>query len=269
MPVDVIMSRISEIRSMVGIDPAPAPVPETKTEESATKFSTELSNAVAEGDTAQMTTLLNGVTNSAPEPEADLSSLIDENLPAGAAAVARGEIAATAAAEREEAPVAATEKVEKASSRTDSSSEGDAVVAEARKYLGVPYVWGGTSPTKGLDCSGLVQLVFRNLGVELPRVARQQAKEGVEISSLSKAKPGDLLGMRNGTHIAIYLGDNKILHSPRPGQEVSIRSLTKFDDIDTIRRVDLPGSSSNESASGARVAQAAAAVESAARRSAA
>lgn len=120
---------------------------------------------------------------------------------------------------------------------TVSSSKGSAVVSEASKYLGVPYLWGGTSPSKGLDCSGLVQLVFGNLGVELPRVARQQATKGVEVGSLDKAKPGDLLGMRNGTHIAIYLGDNKILHAPRPGETVSIRSLTQHDDIDTIRRI--------------------------------
>lgn len=118
-----------------------------------------------------------------------------------------------------------------------ATGAGSAVVAEARKYLGVPYVWGGTSPTNGLDCSGLVQLVFRNLGVDLPRVARQQATVGTRIASLSQAKPGDLLGMRNGTHIAIYIGGNQILHSPRPGETVSIRSLTSYDDIDTIRRV--------------------------------
>lgn len=118
-----------------------------------------------------------------------------------------------------------------------ATGTGSAVVAEARKYLGVPYVWGGTSPTNGLDCSGLVQLVFRNLGVSLPRVARQQATVGTRIASLSQAKPGDLLGMRNGTHIAIYIGGGQILHSPRPGETVSIRSLTSYDDIDVIRRV--------------------------------
>src|SRR4051794_2390894 len=60
-------------------------------------------------------------------------------------------------------------------SSSASPVDGARVVAEAKKYLGVPYVWGGTDPKKGLDCSGLVQLVYRNLGVELPRVSYQQA----------------------------------------------------------------------------------------------
>ncbi|GAA3672890.1 hypothetical protein GCM10023081_09060 [Arthrobacter ginkgonis] len=120
---------------------------------------------------------------------------------------------------------------------TSGTTGGADIVATAKKYLGVPYVWGGTDPDKGLDCSGLVQLVMGELGVDMPRVARDQAKEGTAVASLAEAQPGDLLGMRNGSHIAIYLGDNKILHAPQPGQSVSIRSLTSADDIDTIRRV--------------------------------
>ncbi|GER21648.1 hypothetical protein NCCP1664_01450 [Zafaria cholistanensis] len=124
-----------------------------------------------------------------------------------------------------------------APSSTGDTAAGGAIVATAKKYLGVPYVWGGTDPDKGLDCSGLVQLVLGELGVDMPRVARDQAKEGALVASLAEARPGDLLGMRNGSHIAIYLGDNRILHAPQPGESVSIRSLTSADDIDTIRRV--------------------------------
>src|SRR3954451_13797010 len=57
------------------------------------------------------------------------------------------------------------------STATTTPASEDAVVAEARKYLGVPYVWGGTDPQKGLDCSGFVQLVYKNLGYDLPRVS--------------------------------------------------------------------------------------------------
>ena len=53
---------------------------------------------------------------------------------------------------------------------------GDQVVADARRYLGVPYVWGGTDPAKGLDCSGLVQRVYKDLGIDLPRVSQGQAR---------------------------------------------------------------------------------------------
>lgn len=117
-----------------------------------------------------------------------------------------------------------------------TSTTGGSIVATAKKYLGTPYVWGGTNPAVGLDCSGLVQLVFKQNGISLPRVARAQATRGTAIASLAQAQPGDVLGMRNGSHIAIYVGGNKILHSPRPGETVSIRSLNSADDIDTIRR---------------------------------
>lgn len=118
------------------------------------------------------------------------------------------------------------------------STTGADVVATAKKYLGVPYVWGGNNPAIGLDCSSLVQHTFRDLGIDLPRVARQQATVGTEVPSLSQAKPGDLLVLRNGKHIGIYLGDNKMIHAPRPGEKVSIRELFETDkDIMTIRRI--------------------------------
>lgn len=114
---------------------------------------------------------------------------------------------------------------------------GSAVVEGAMKYLGVPYVWGGETAF-GMDCSGLVQRVFADLGVTVPRVARAQATVGTEIPSLAQARPGDLIVTRGGAHIAIYLGDNKIIHAPQPGENVSIREMFETDaDILTIRRV--------------------------------
>ncbi|NUL46958.1 C40 family peptidase [Cellulosimicrobium funkei] len=130
------------------------------------------------------------------------------------------------------------------------TASGNAIVETAKKYLGTPYVWGGNSPSQGFDCSGLVKYVMNELGVDMPRVARDQAKVGTEIGSLAEAQPGDLLGMRNGKHIAIYLGDNKILHAPQPGDDVSIRSLFSWDDIDTIRRVAPAGGSGAASNAG-------------------
>lgn len=101
------------------------------------------------------------------------------------------------------------------------------VVAEARKYLGVPYVWGGTDPQKGLDCSGLVQLVYKNLGIDLPRVSYQQATQGEKVANLDAARPGDLLAFGSPTvnHIAIYIGDGKMIHAPRPGENVEVSDV--------------------------------------------
>lgn len=121
---------------------------------------------------------------------------------------------------------------------TTGGVDGSDVVQASRKYLGVPYVWGGNNPKIGLDCSSFVQHTFRDLGVELPRVARQQAKEGTEVPSLAQARPGDLIVTRGGGHIGIYLGENKMIHAPRPGESVSIRKLFETDaTIMTIRRI--------------------------------
>src|SRR6201995_2673172 len=70
------------------------------------------------------------------------------------------------------------------------STSGEAVVAAAKKYLGLPYVWGGTDPTKGLDCSGLVQTVYKQLGIQLPRLSADQGRQGAPVASLAEAKPG-------------------------------------------------------------------------------
>ena len=122
-----------------------------------------------------------------------------------------------------------------------AATRGEQVVAEAKKYLGLPYVWGGTDPKKGLDCSGLVQLVYKNLGYALPRVSNQQATVGTPIGSLAEAKPGDLLAWDNSSrnngvdHIAIYIGNGKMIEAPRTGLNVRIVDVPSTPDV--IRRV--------------------------------
>jgi peptidoglycan DL-endopeptidase CwlO len=117
---------------------------------------------------------------------------------------------------------------------------GQAVVDEARKYLGVPYVWGGTNPKTGLDCSGLVQLVYEKFGVDLPRVSYQQATAGKPVASLAEARAGDLLAFGSPVrHVGIYIGDGKMIEAPRPGLEVRVIDL--YEKPTAIRRV-LPDS---------------------------
>ncbi|MXG87955.1 transglycosylase SLT domain-containing protein [Nocardioides sp. YIM 123512] len=113
---------------------------------------------------------------------------------------------------------------------------GQDVVEDARKYLGIPYVWGGTDPAKGLDCSGLVQRVYRDLGIELPRVSRDQARVGDAVPSLAEAQPGDLLAFNSPvSHIAIYIGDGQMIEAPRPGKDVQVSPV--YDTPTAIRRV--------------------------------
>ena len=103
---------------------------------------------------------------------------------------------------------------------------GDAVVASARKYLGVPYKWGGTDPATGLDCSGMIQRAYADLGIELPRVSRDQAKAGRPVASLAQAQPGDLIAFgRPVDHSGIYAGDGKMIVAPRRGDVVKIQDV--------------------------------------------
>lgn len=118
-----------------------------------------------------------------------------------------------------------------------ASGTAGAILDTARQYLGVPYVWGGESLAEGgLDCSGLVQLVFGAHGVDLPRVAKDQMRQGAEVASLAQAQPGDLVVQRGGKHIGIYLGDGQMIHAPKPGRTVEISPVTDAS-VTTIRRV--------------------------------
>ena len=121
---------------------------------------------------------------------------------------------------------------------------GDAVVADAKKYVGVPYVWGGTNPAVGMDCSGFVQRVFKDLGVDLPRVVSDQMRQGTPVASLAQAKPGDLLVSFGGEHISIYLGNGKAIDSPVPGQTIQIRDAwEQQSNLTAIRRIVPAGGS--------------------------
>ena len=90
------------------------------------------------------------------------------------------------------------------------------VLQYAKKFLGNPYVWGGTSLTNGCDCSGFAQQIFANFGYTLPRTSRQQAKAETHIP-VQEAKPGDLLFYQRESgfiyHVMIYLGDGKVIHA--------------------------------------------------------
>jgi cell wall-associated NlpC family hydrolase len=130
-----------------------------------------------------------------------------------------------------------------------ASADGQRVVDEARKYLGIPYLWGGTDPDTGLDCSGLVQLVYSKLGIDLPRVSYQQATAGRPVASMAEARPGDILAFNSPVdHVAIYIGNNKMIEAPRTGLDVRVMDV--YETPTAIRRVlpDTPAVASGTAA---------------------
>lgn len=142
--------------------------------------------------------------------------------------------AAPAAAQAATAALAANP----ASPVSTGAVTGNDVVEQARKYIGVPYVWGGTDPATGLDCSGFVQRVYKDLGIELPRVTWDQMTKGTPVASMAEAKPGDLLVSYGGSHIAIYLGNGKAIDAPVPGQTIQIRDAWEArENLMQIRRI--------------------------------
>ena len=108
------------------------------------------------------------------------------------------------------------------STTANTSGSRAAVVAYAKKFLDVPYVWGGTTPA-GFDCSGLVQYVYRNsVGIKLPRVSQAQRNVGTRVSR-AQALPGDMVNYNH--HVGIYLGNGYMIHAPKPGDKVRIAKV--------------------------------------------
>jgi cell wall-associated NlpC family hydrolase len=108
------------------------------------------------------------------------------------------------------------------------------VINTADDYLGVPYKWGGTSPETGFDCSGYVRYVFARQGVQLPRTSREQAGAGQGVTArISSLRQGDIMLFAETrkpiSHVAIYAGDGRIIHSSSSGGGV------RYDDLDTKR----------------------------------
>ncbi len=115
-----------------------------------------------------------------------------------------------------------------------SSSKGQAIVDAAKKYIGVRYVYGGSSPS-GFDCSGLVQYACREAGVSVNRTSRAQYSNGVAVSK-SNLQAGDLVFFSKGSgisHVGIYAGGGQVIHAPSPGKRVCYIALSKISSYST------------------------------------
>lgn len=139
---------------------------------------------------------------------------------------------AKAKKEAEQKKKAAAAKKSSSSSSTYKATgvKGQDVVNYALQFNGNPYVHGGTSLTKGADCSGFTQSVYKHFGISLPRKAAAQATVGKAVS-FSDKQPGDLIfystnGGKSVTHVAIYIGNNKIIHARTPAKGIGVTPAT-------------------------------------------
>jgi peptidoglycan DL-endopeptidase CwlO len=140
----------------------------------------------------------------APEPE----PVVERETTTASRTAERTETAAEAPAEAPAAEVPA-------------SANGSLIVSIATRYIGVPYVSGGTTPD-GFDCSGFTQYVFAQAGISIPRTTADQRYAGTVVSAADR-QPGDLIWTSG--HVAIYVGDGMQIDAPRPGKTIQIRSI--------------------------------------------
>ena len=115
---------------------------------------------------------------------------------------------------------------------TGDQAVGNAIVAETRKYLGVPYAWGGNT-MKGIDCSGLTKAAHAAVGIYIDRWSGHQAIGGKAIGSVAEARPGDIICYSG--HVAIYIGNERVIHAPHTGSYVK-EATVYLKDIIAIRR---------------------------------
>ena len=122
---------------------------------------------------------------------------------------------------------ATTKTTAQATTSVPTSSNGSSIVATAKQYLGYKYVYGGSSPSTGFDCSGFTSYIFKQYGISLNRTAAGQYSNGVAVSR-ANLQPGDLVmfGKSGINHVAIYIGGGQIIHSSTPSTGVRIDSLS-------------------------------------------
>lgn len=113
---------------------------------------------------------------------------------------------------------------------TATSGNAQSVVSAALSQIGTPYVWGGSTPGVGLDCSGLVQYAYSRAGVSLGRITTAQEGAGQRVS-LNSLQPGDIIfwgGAGASYHDAIYIGGGQYVHAPQPGESVKIGTISSY-----------------------------------------
>ena len=120
------------------------------------------------------------------------------------------------------------------SSSSSGSGKGAEIAAYAQKFIGNPYVPGGTSLTEGCDCSGFTQAVYAHFGYSLPRRSDEQGQYGTAVNGMENARPGDIFYYVG--HVGIYIGNGYIVHASTPATGIKITAAT-YRSISSIRRI--------------------------------
>lgn len=148
--------------------------------------------------------------------------------PAGAAPAAGTVVSAARSASDAAVSYAASSSAVTAKATASVVARGRKVIKIGKRYRGIPYRAGGTSPSTGFDCSGFTQFVYRQVGVTIPRVSRDQARFARTIPR-SQAVRGDLVFFHDSSgtvyHAALYAGRGRVLHSPHTGTHVKIEQI--------------------------------------------
>jgi peptidoglycan DL-endopeptidase CwlO len=144
----------------------------------------------------------------APEPEPEPEPVVERTT-------------STSRTQERESVQAEAPAQEEAAVSVPASAYGSSIVSIAARYVGVPYVYGGTTPD-GFDCSGFTSYVYAQVGITLPRTSGAQGSVGTKVPR-SQAQPGDLIWTPG--HIAIYAGDNMQIDAPRPGKTIQFRQI--------------------------------------------
>jgi cell wall-associated NlpC family hydrolase len=113
-----------------------------------------------------------------------------------------------------------------------------AIVRYARRFVGTPYRWGGSSPRGGFDCSGFVRFVYGHFGISLPHSSFGDLWRGRRVAR-PNLRPGDLVFFDGNNHVGIYIGGNRMIHAPHSGTVVSISTMNGWygETYDAARRL--------------------------------